>query len=511
MLKRRKRTIGTITSNAQDTKELKKLALCSKLDLNLEAINKIFKDDETLVTRTIVNKENSGIKAAIVYSDGMVDNLIVNQHVIMPVQEVSFEKKNDVDLADLIAERITLSNTVEKTDDFEKLIQAIVYGDTVLFIDGTSNALILNTKGFKLRSIEEPDGERVLSGPREGFTEGILLNLSLVRRRLRTEKLKMKYQTFGTVSKTKACVCYIEGIADQKIVDELFKRLEKFNLDGALDVNYITEQIKDHKYSPFKTIGTTERPDVVAAKLLEGRVALFLDGTPVVLTLPFLFAESFQSSDDYYINFYYSTFFRILRYFGFFLAISVPALYVSITTYHHEMLPSQLLLSLSVSRQGVPLPTIIEAFAMLIVFELLRESGIRMNSNIGQALSIVGALVIGQAAVEAKLVSAPMIIVVGLTGITGLIMPRVKGIIILSRYYLLLISSFLGLYGYMIGLMSIVIYTLSLHSFGIRYMSDLLTMNMQRQKDVVIRAPWNFMKDRPGYIATKKERQNSNV
>lgn len=511
MLKRRKRTIGTITSKTQDTKELKKLALSSKLELNLEAINKIFKDDETVVTRTIVNKENSSINAAIVYSDGMVDNLIVNQHIIQPVQEVKIEKKNDVDLADLIAQSITLSNTVEKTDDFEKLIQAIVYGDTVLFVEGSGNALILNTKGFKLRSIEEPDGERVLSGPREGFTEGILLNLSLVRRRLRTEKLKMKYQTLGTISKTKACVCYIEGIADQKIVDELFKRLEKFNFDSALDVNYINEYIKDHKYSPFKTIGTTERPDVVAAKLLEGRVALFLDGTPVVLTMPFLFAESFQSSDDYYVNFYYSSFFRLLRYFGFFLAVSVPALYVSITTYHHEMLPSQLLLSLSVSRQGVPLPTIIEAFAMLIVFELLRESGIRMNSNIGQALSIVGALVIGQAAVEAKLVSAPMIIVVGITGITGLLIPKIKGVIILSRYYLLLISSFLGLYGFMIGIVSIILYALTLRSFGVRYTSDLLTLSAQRQKDILIRAPWNAMKDRPAYLATKKERQNSNV
>jgi spore germination protein KA len=263
------------------------------------------------------------------------------------------------------------------------------------------------------------------------------VNLSMLRRKLRTTDLKMEYKTFGTRSKTKACICYLGSLVNKDVLAELNKRLESFSIDGTLDVNYISEMIRDAPISPFKTIGSTERPDVVAAKLLEGRVALFLDGTPVVLTMPIFFIESFQSDDDYYLNYYFASIGRILRIMAFFIATSIPAIYIALVDFHQEMLPTPLLISISAARQGVPFPTVVEAICMLAVFELLRESGSRMPTMMGQALSIVGSLVIGQAAVEAKIVSAPIIIIAAASGIAGLMIPRLKGAIILLRLFAL--------------------------------------------------------------------------
>jgi spore germination protein KA len=291
--------------------------LTKDLNSNIASIKNIFKNDETLITRYIENPFDTSIKCCIFYIDGMVDNKLMNQDIIRPILDWRL-KKNIPDFLDIIAKQITLSNSIEKTSDFEKIIQAIVYGDCALLADGSAEVLILNTKGWNARPLTEPENEKALRGPREGFNESIMTNLSTLRRRLQTQELKMEFKTYGTRSKTKACVCYIDNLVNKEVLEELERRLNKFSIDGVLDVNYIGKFIKDEPYSPIKTIGSTEKLDVVAAKLLECRIALFLDGTPVVLTMPYLFIENFQSNDDYYINFYFASIGRRLRVLGLF-------------------------------------------------------------------------------------------------------------------------------------------------------------------------------------------------
>lgn len=482
--------------------------LTSDINANIGLIKSIFTDDETLIVRYFENQIDTSIKCCAIYTDSMVDNRLFNEDVIKPIQLYKFARKNAADFIDVVSKQITLSDSVDKAAELDKLIQAIVYGDTVLLVSECSEALILNTKGWVFRAIAEPEDEKVMRGPREGFTEALLVNLTMLRRRLRTQDLKIKYKTFGARSQTKGCICYLEGVVNKNVLTELENRLGKFSMDGVMDVNYISEFISDEPFSPVKTVGSTERPDVVAAKLLEGRIAVFLDGTPVVLTLPHLFIENFQSPDDYYLNYFFASIGRLLRILAFFIAISTPAIYVALTTFHQEMLPTSLLMSIAMARQGVPLPTALEAFVMLVVFELLRETGLRLPNSIGQALSIVGALVIGQAAVQAKLVSAPMIIVVGITGITGLLVMKLKGGILIMRFALLILSSIIGLYGYIFGMMGLLIYLLNMRSFGIPIMSGITGSGPQDRKDLFVRSPWWFMLNRPKFMAADKKRNN---
>ena len=348
-----------------------------------------------------------------------------------------------------------------------------------------------------MRSIAEPEGENVLNGPKEGFNEAIMTNLSMLYRKLRTNEFKTEFTTIGRRTKTNVCVCYIDSLVDKKVLKEIQRRLSLMDIDGVLDTNYISEFIRDKKYSPYKTIGFTERPDVVAGKLLEGRIAIIMDGTPVVLTAPYLFIENFQSNEDYYLNFLYTTFARILRIIGYFLTVLTPAIYISIIAYQIEILPPALTLNIASAQQNVPLPAALEAVIMLIIFDLLKETGVRMPSSVGQTLSIVGALVIGQAAVEAKFVSAPLIIVVAFTGLTNLLTPRLNTSAFMYKYIFLIFAGVLGFFGVIICLSLFIIQIINLTSFGVPQVRLTGSMKLQQIKDIIIRAPWTTMKTRP--------------
>jgi spore germination protein KA len=283
------------------------------------------------------------------------------------------------------------------------------------------------------------------------------------------------------------------------------KRLNNIDIDGILDSGYIEEMIKDAPYSPFRTIINTERPDVVAAKLLEGRFAVMCDGSPVVLTLPSVFMEVFQSNEDYYDNFIYSSFVRSLRWLCFFLGTSFSAVYVAIVSFHQELIPTPLLIGVYSSRKGAPFPSIVEALGMMIVFEILREAGLRMPKHIGGALTIVGTLVLGDAAVNARIVSAPIVIITSLTGLASIMLPQVLGIVVI-RVIFLLLSSVLGLYGYVLGVMGLAIHMMSMRSFGIPYMINVPSFSAQDIKDTVIRAPWWGMHLRPKMFSKNNKR-----
>lgn len=482
--------------------KFKEYSLSSSIDKNISILKEIFKNDDTLKLRKFQNQNNPKIICCILFIDGMIDNQSINRNIIKPITESTMES-SFLSYIDLLQNQIIVSAQCEKTKDIITIVNSIIEGNTVLFLEGSKESIVIESKGWKTRSIEEPTVERALRGPREGFTESLLVNLSLIRRKVKTNDLKFKFMTLGEITNTRLSICYIEGLVREDILSTLYERLSAIKIDGALDVKYIQEYIDREPFSIFETTNNTEKPDVVVAKLLEGRVALVLDGTPVVTTLPFLFIETFQSGDDYYLNYYFASINRVLRMGGFFISISIPAIYLSLVTFHQEMIPTPLVMSVYASRLGVPLPTIFELVGLLIVFEILREAGSRMPSYIGQALSIVGALVLGTAAVDAKFVSAPIVIVVGLSGITSLVTPTLGAVTLIIKLALIPLSSILGLYGYILGMSFVLLHLLKLKSFGIPYMTNLTTFNMQSLKDTGFRAPRWYMKYRPKYIARK--------
>ncbi len=398
---------------------------------------------------------------------------------------------------------VIISSKCEATFDIKELSNSLLVGDTILFLEGVSKGLIIGSAGFKTRNIEEPIVESVIRGPREGFTESMVVNLSLIRRKIKSTNLKFKYITIGDMTNTTTCVCYLENIASKRVLDELIHKLKDIDIDGVLDVKYIQEYIDKQPLSLFETTRITERPDVVAANLLEGRIALILDGTPVVVTLPFLFIENFQSSEDYYTNYYFSSLNRMMRLMGFVATISIPAVYLALVTFHQELIPTPLLMSIYASRLSVPLPTLFELISLSIGFEILREAGSRMPPAVGQTISVVGGLVLGSAAVDARLVSAPVIIIVGLSGITSFMIPDITGTSTIIKFIFIGLAAILGLYGYIVGISFLLMHLISLKSFGIPIMTSFTSMNIEDMKDTHVRAPRWKMKYRPKILGQK--------
>lgn len=456
----------------------------------------IFKKDVILRVKEISVRNEESIDCALIYMDGMTDSDQINEAIIRPLLTVSVNNESR-DIADFIGKQILFTRDVKRKENISEILEGILYGEAVLLINGSKTALMMDVKGFRTRGITEPQEERILQGPREGFEEAALLNLAMLRRKLLTPDLCVEMMRVGRRTSTAVFICYLGTLANEKTVNEIKKRINKIDIDGILDTNYIIEQIRDNKLSLFKTSGTTERPDVVAAKLLEGRIAIVVDGTPMVATVPFLFSENFQSDEDYYQNFMLSSAERLLRYFCFFLSISIPSVFIALSTFHRQLLPTPFAITVMQQRGGVPFTPVWECVVMILVFEILKEAGIRMSQNLGHALSIVGGLVVGQAAVEARIISSPILIAVALSGIAGLMLPRLKTAVFYLRIGFVLISAVLGIYGYFLALIFLILHVFSLSSFSIDYTISLKKANLQSLKDTVFRAPWVIMGKRP--------------
>ncbi len=485
--------------------------LTTSLEENISLFKNIFKDDQTLITREFQNKSVKEAKCCIVYIGGMINTEVVNENIIQPVLRNNLSEDIDVNnLLEALMKKVIVSNNVKIETDTNNMVSSIISGDTIFILEGYDKGLVIGSKGWEKRSIAEPESSKVVRGPREGFTESLMVNLSLVRRKIQNPDLKFKFRELGERTHTSICMCYMEGLALGEILNELEQRLNKIKIDGILDSGYIQELIKDAPYSPFETVGAFERPDVVASKLLEGRVALFVDGSPFVLTVPFLYVENFQASEDYYNNYIFANINRIIRGFTAVTSTIIPAIFLALVTYHQEMLPTPLLLSISSSREGVPFPTAVSLFIMLFIFDVLREVGTRMPSPIGQAVNIVGTLVLGQAAVQAKLVSAPVVIITALTGITTLINMNLIGSTIVFRTVYLLGASFLGIYGVLMCVIIMYLHMMSIRSFGIPYMMNSTRAKNHDGQDAWIRAPWWDMTLRPKIFSADLTRLVSN-
>ncbi|WP_373889918.1 spore germination protein [Neobacillus cucumis] len=443
----------------------------------------------------------SGHKVALVYIDGLIDSKMISDFLLEPFMEKILPAQQDI--FQFLMDHALALGSVQTIDNWNTVYDSLFSGNSVIFIDGCNKAIGAETKGWDKRSITEPTTQLSIRGPKDAFTETLRTNTALIRRRLKSPNLWVESLKLGTVTQTDIALMYIKGIANEKIVDEIRERLKRIDIDSIIASGYIEQLIEDQTWTTFPTTFHTERPDVVSSQLVEGRIAIIVDGTPFVLTAPALFVQFFQAPDDYYSRFDISTGIRLLRIISFLVALIGPATYIAATTFHQEMIPTTMAIAIAAQRENVPFPAFVEALVMEITFEILREAGLRLPRAVGQAVSIVGALVIGQAAVQAGFVSPVMVIVVSITAIANFSTPIFAMAIAarLLRFVLMGLATILGFYGMMLGLMFMAIHLCSLRSFGIPYMMPLAPFNISNQADAFVRFPLWAFKNRPPFIS----------
>lgn len=494
--------------SGSNTAEFDNIPPTSRLSERIAMIKRVMGDSFDVVIREIVIGDESKIPAAVIFLDGMVDKILIRQHILHPLMfEAQFiqtkEKLTPQKVFNkLIESRLSAGEVMEK-EKYSELFTHLVGGDTIILIEGHLPFIIVSTGAWEGRSIENPENEATVRGPREGFTETILVNLSLIRRRIKTPHLRFDSYHIGLISQTTVIVAYLNNIANPKLVKEVKKRLEGINTDHILNTGDMEEFLEDNPFSPFPQAKVTERPDVVAAGLFEGRVVILIDNTPFSIIVPSTFFEHLQGADDYYQRPWFgAVLVRWLRMIAFNISLLFPASYVAITSFHQELIPTPLLVSIAGAREGVPFPAVVEALIMETTFELLREAGLRLPAPIGTAVSIVGALVLGDAAIRAGIVSPAMVIVVALTAIASFSIPGFSVALGLRqlRFPLMLLGATLGLFGVMFGLLLILIHITSLRSFGVPYMAPLAPLMPRDLNDIFGRPPFWAMGRRPRYL-----------
>ncbi|AIM17803.1 membrane protein [Bacillus sp. X1(2014)] len=471
---------------------------------NIEILKELFKDCSDIVFRPFLAGSK---KAYLLFVDGFINTLAVE---LNGLRQLLDELQGERVTAEILKEKMISISSVNETTELDEVVSNVLKGNTVLLVDGVSTAIIFDAKGGDRRTVSEPTTESVVRGPREGFTERIRTNTALVRHKIRSNRLKILARDIGEETKTQIAILYVEGLAAPELVKEVLSRLDRIKTDSILESGYIEEFIEDSPWSMFPQIQNTERPDTVAANLLEGRVAIIVDGTPFVLIMPATFWQFFQSSEDYYGRYHISVFLRLLRVFFLFIALTLPGIYVAVTTYHQEMIPTSLLFSIAASREAIPFPMFVEALIMEVSFEALREAGVRLPQVVGQAVGILGALVIGTAAVEAGIVSAPTVIIVSITGIASFTIPRFNMSISVRmlRFPLMILGAMFGFYGVILGFLLILTHLCKLRSFGIPYFWPLAPISFKSLKDVLIRVPWWAMNRRPDqFVKEDQQRQ----
>ncbi|RAV18709.1 spore germination protein [Paenibacillus contaminans] len=383
-----------------------------------------------------------------------------------------------------------------------KVVEAILRGETVVAVEGLDEAFLIGTRNVEKRAVDQPATEQVIRGPREGFIEPLGTNIALLRYRLQTADFRVKTMKIGRLTKSKVAVCHIEGIADPAHVKEAERRLSAIDIDGVLDAGYLEQFIEDNHFSPFPQVQNTERPDKAVANLLEGKVIIFVDGSPFALIVPTVFSQFYQTTEDYSERFLLMSAIRLTRLVALIFSLVFPALYVSVISFNPELIPTEFAVAVAGGRAGVPFPSVIEVLVIEISMEVLREATLRLPQQVGGALSIVGVLVIGQAAVAAGFASPVTVVVIALTTIGSFATPAYNAALALRllRFPLFILAGIFGLYGVMIGLILIANHLLSLKSFGVPYMSPIIPGNIEGMKDTLIRGPLWSMKKRPALL-----------
>ena len=478
--------------------------------LTLEELKQKFQYCDDIVFQPLNHRHGEG---TLIFLKEMASNEALSdvQGVLFGLMHESDEKPDPAHLLLVLSSRFLLGK-IASLADAQTVISSILSGSAVLLLEGHQSVFLFPTANGNGRSIDEPSTDQVVRGPREGFVEQLDTNIFLIRRRIQTSSLKVQYLRVGKQTHTRLAMIYIEDIADKSIVEEVRRRLVRIDIDAILESNYIEEIISDGPYSPFPTIYNSERPDRVCGDLLEGKVAILTDGTPFTLTAPALFVEFFQSNEDYYDNFYASSIIRLIRIFGAIIAMLLPAFYVAVTTIHQDLMQTPLLIRVAGSREDLPFPVFIEALFMQLTFEVVREAGLRMPRAVGNAVTIVGTLVIGQAAVQAGLVGSLMVIIVALTALTTFILPNYTFMQVFryGNFPMLILAGLFGLMGILVGLMFLLAHLCSLRSFGVPYLSPITPSVKGGWKDVLVRAPWWSMKKRNPVLADNNIQRSDN-
>ena len=462
----------------------------------LSRIRQAFNNADDLVFQPIAAGR---IPCTLVYFETIADKDALLEHLIKPLRELDSVDNGRRLLAGLLNGAV-VSMQATPCADTDSAVEALLEGQAALLIDrGRSGICLFPVTLYSERSVTESQHETVIVGPQEAFVESIRTNLSLVRHKLKHPDFKTVKYTFGRFTKTEAYLVYIEGMCNQDVLREIKNKLDAVDADSVLGSSYIKERMEDTSWSPFPTIQYSERPDTLAASLMEGRVGLMIDGTPQSLIAPVTFFSLMQSAEDYYQSYLASTWIRWIRLFFVAMSFLVPSVYVAVTTFHPEMVPSNLLITISAARENIPFPALAEVLIMELIFEGLREAGIRIPRPLGQTVSIIGAIVIGQATVQAGIVSAPTVIVVSITGIASFVIPHFElGLAFrLLRFPLLLLGGLLGMAGLVTGLFILFLHLISLKSFGVPYMHPLAPLSLRDWKDIFVRIDWSRMEPRP--------------
>lgn len=481
--------------------------LSISLDENIRNIKEILGNTVDLIMKRFKLKCDPQKEAAVFYFDELVNKDYLHHFIIQPLLEKEIEHPEN--LLEEVVEKVLIGGEMKQSHDLRDVLYGVLAGDTVLLLEGVPAAIVLGSRGWQTRGISEPRSEQVVRGPKEALSDTYLFSLGLIRRRLHDPDLRIMTKLVGRRSKTCLGILYINDIADPQIVKEVEKRIDQIDIDAVLESNYIEELIQDHPISPFPQIQNTERPDVVCAHLLEGKIAILMDGTPHALICPAIFTQFYSSPEDYYQESTIATLTRCVRLMALVFALSLPAIYVALIAFHNEMIPFHLAIAIAGGRAPVPFTPLIEALLMELTVEVLREASIRLPGPIGPTIGILGAIVVGDAAVSAGLVSPAMVIVVGLTTVSSFVNPNYNAAtaIRLLRFPLIILGGSFGLIGIIFGILLIIIHITNLRSFGIPYLSPIVPTKPNDWKDILLRTPWGRMQRRPFTFRTHNLRR----
>lgn len=508
MAAKRQRTCGPEATSAQTVPQNSsgpQKQLSTLLNENEKLIRDSLGNSIDLSIRRLRVGESAEYELLIVHLQGLVDDWLVSNSIIQKATELSRKISSSGEIFQLLHDNLLAVSGLEVVAKADEFVARISEGYCGILVNGVADGLICSVSGGERRSIEDPISEPVVRGPREGFTESVQVNISLLRRRIKDPNLWFEKRVVGTISKTEVVVAYISGTANEKIVQEVRDRLKRIDIDFIQESGQVEELIEDSPLSIFPSIFRTERADRAAQALADGRVAILTDGTPFVLVVPTGLSMFLSSVEDSYERFYFGSFFRLLRILSFFISLTLPSFYVAILTFHHEMLPTELLFSIAAQREGVPFPAIVEAIMMELVFEVLREAGLRLPRMIGPAVSIVGGLVLGEAAIRAGLVSPAMVMVVALTAVASFATPAFNIAIAarLLRFPLILLAASLGMFGIMVGMFTLFVKLVAQRSFGVPYLAPFAPLVLAEWKDSVVRAPLWTLNRRSSLVAKR--------
>ena len=468
-----------------------------------EQIKKKLHDSSDIKSRMV---QFFGTQICLCYIAPITDNMLLNESLIFPLVNFSKEIKNN-DIVKELQDNVLANQEVTIFTDLQSAIDKLLAGNTLVLIDGADKILGCDLEKITVRAVAEPPTSVVIKGPREGFTESLKFNLALIRKRVKSDDFVVKMLEIGEMTKTQVALVYFDSIVDKKVVKDITNRLQSIKIDGILDSHYLVSYLQRNKKSLFKQVGDTEKPDILVGKMLEGRVGIVVDGSPIVLTLPFVLLEDLQNSDDYYTQPIRVAFVRALRLVGVILAVLLPGVYIALELYHYKILPTEFLITIMNSTQGIPFSPFIEILFIILLFEILYEANIRMPQYFGMAMSIVGALILGDTAVSAGLVSPPAVMIVALSGITFYIIPGQASQFSILRLIGVIVGASLGIYGILLFCVFILSYLSNFDSYKSAYLAPTAPYIEEDQKDSYMRKTIDEMKKRPKSIANNKKNE----